>query len=143
MSKGTKDRMYVYFAVSGSALDCAKVDALAGFKGTKFNRKGSQVGTTKLKHRRDRWEYRVDASSEFSLDRLITKIFKRFKDQSTLNKVSRVGTPEIVCVFHTGDRLPNLTIGNKNLRKMAESGISFWVDYYFLVPSKGRAEDSR
>lgn len=123
--------MYVYFSVSGFKMDVTEVEKISGFKHTKFNRKGDPIGSTKLRYRENKWEYRVDATVDFSLDKLISKIFKKFKDQKTLNKISRLGNPQIVCVFHSRDRLPELSISNRNIKIMAESGISFWTDYYF------------
>lgn len=132
MMKTTKDKMYVYISINGFKMDVAEIEKKIGFKHTSVNRKGDPIGSTKLKYKKSKWEYRVYANSHFSLDKLISKIFKKFKNQKALKMLSKIGDPEIVCVFHSRERLPELSISNKNIKIMADSGISFWIDYYFL-----------
>ena len=125
-----KDEMYAYISINNFKISVEELEKIVGFKGTVVHRKGDLIGRTKIKCKENQWKYRVDASADMDLNKIITKIFKKFRDEKTLRKISKIGRPEMVCVFWSYDRMPNVSISEKNIKLMGIAGVSFWVDYY-------------
>lgn len=126
--------MYVYLGISNFKEDPSEISKLVGVSPSKTFRKGEQIGKSKLRHKANGWQYRVDATLEFDLDPIVNSVLSAFKDKDALKRAITLGDGTIVCGLYTYDRMPTIVLEEATIRSLANLGCRFWLDYY-LIPA--------
>lgn len=132
-TKDTKNEMYVYLGIQGFKEDPDEITRIIGVNPTSIDRKGDPIANTPLKCRRNYWRYRVTAKTNFDLEKMILRIFSKFKDKKKLKRGISRGRGQIVCVVRYADSMPTFELSPSTIIKISDLGCGFWLDYYFIM----------
>jgi hypothetical protein len=132
-SEKNKNQMYVYLGIKEFKESPDEITRMIGVRPTSVNRKGDFIGKTSKRYRNNGWKLKVSSATSFDLERLLKKLFLKFKDKKKLMNAISKGSGQIVCVVHYADSLPTIEISPATLKKITDLNCGFWLDYYFTL----------
>jgi hypothetical protein len=122
--------MYIYLSIETTDTAPDEISKIIGIGPTKTANIGDPISKTKIKHKKNRWEYRIEGNMPFELEPLVIQLFNNFPDKSALRTAISHGIGTVVCVFHSPDRTPCIELTANTVKLISDFNCGFWLDYY-------------